>query len=165
MTKKKDPATKKPAGRKKTEINWEKVNTMLKAGCEGTAIAMAIGISADTLYRHVKDRYNADFGPYALLKKNEGREMLRMKQWEVAMKGDRTMLVWLGKNLLDQKDRSEIAVTQEEAKENFMIILPDDGRSGPALDRASRLLGASEAVTIPDDEIQANPQEKNIFEK
>lgn len=154
--KKRDPSIpKKKAGRKKAPIDWIKVNKMLNAGCEGTAIATQMGISNETLYRNVRERYNVDFGVYATYKKSEGRELLRMKQWEVAMKGDRTMLIWLGKNLLDQKDRSEMAVTQEEAKENFFLMIPHDGRSENALKKIG-LLGAEEveALTIPEEEIE-----------
>lgn len=46
-----------------------------------------------------------------------GRELLcgrlRMKQVELAEAGNTTMLVWLGKNLLNQSDRSEIKVVEE----------------------------------------------------
>ena len=35
---------------------------------------------------------------------NQGRISLRRKQFEAAMAGDRTMLVWLGKNTLGQRD-------------------------------------------------------------
>jgi hypothetical protein len=41
----------------------------------------------------------------------EGKMSLRRKQLEVAMSGDRTMLIWLGKNLLNQSDRVKSDLT------------------------------------------------------
>ncbi len=35
---------------------------------------------------------------------NQGRISLRRKQYEAALAGDKTMLVWLGKNVLGQRD-------------------------------------------------------------
>lgn len=35
---------------------------------------------------------------------NQGRISIRRKQFEAALAGDRTMLVWLGKNVLGQRD-------------------------------------------------------------
>lgn len=45
----------------------------------------------------------------------EGRMSLRRKQFELAMDGDKSMLVWLGKNYLDQTDQR--AKTQEQKPE------------------------------------------------
>lgn len=40
--------------------------------------------------------------------KMNGRSGLRRKQIEVAMKGNPSMLIWLGKNLLDQKEQARV---------------------------------------------------------
>jgi hypothetical protein len=37
---------------------------------------------------------------------------LRRKQLEKAMGGDSTMLIWLGKNMLGQSDKSEVKTHQ-----------------------------------------------------
>lgn len=43
--------------------------------------------------------------------KANGRISLRRKQFELAMKGDRTMLVWLGKNMLGQSDKVDTTLS------------------------------------------------------
>lgn len=40
--------------------------------------------------------------------KAEGKSSLRRHQWKLAQAGNPTMLIWLGKQLLDQKDVSRI---------------------------------------------------------
>lgn len=110
------------AGRKPTKIDWKYVNAMLQAGCAGTTIAAGIGVHPDTLYRAVKDNFPqfADFASYAAYQRSQGLDMLRAKQHDVAMKGDKTMLVWLGKNYLDQKDKVEQKVDMSQnIKVNF----------------------------------------------
>jgi len=48
------------------------------------------------------------FSAYSTIKRGEGKELLRAKQFQIAMEGDKTMLVWLGKQYLDQSDHSAI---------------------------------------------------------
>ena len=40
--------------------------------------------------------------------KQKGNRLLFEKQFELAKKGDRAMLIWLGKQRLDQSDKKEI---------------------------------------------------------
>lgn len=94
-------------GRNKANIDWNKVDRYLQAQCDATGIAGLMGICRDTLYNRCKEDNNIDFSTYSQQKKSEGRELLRGKQFETAMKGDKTMLVWLGKQYLGQKDRHE----------------------------------------------------------
>lgn len=92
-------------GRPKADIDWEMVDNFLKAHCDGVGIASYFGIASDTLYRLVKERYNMGFDDYRRQKQSEGKDLLRAKQYSVAMAGDKTMLVWLGKQYLEQKDK------------------------------------------------------------
>ena len=95
------------AGRPKAEIDWNKVNEYLKAQCDGTGIASMLGIHPDTLYLACKDKYKMTFSAYSAIKKAEGKELLRAKQYEIAIGGDKSMLIWLGKQYLDQSERSD----------------------------------------------------------
>lgn len=93
--------------RPKIKIDWEKVDKYLQAQCEGTGIAGVLGIHPDTLYKACEKKYKMCFSAYAAIKKSEGKELLRAKQFSVAMAGDKTMLVWLGKQYLNQSDKTE----------------------------------------------------------
>ena len=102
-------ATKKrKAGRPEIKIDWSKVDKYLQAQCNGIGIAGLLGISKDTLYDKCLEDNKTLFSDYSALKKGEGKELLRAKQFSTAMEGDKTMLVWLGKQYLDQKERTDI---------------------------------------------------------
>jgi hypothetical protein len=92
-------------GRPKTNIDWNKVNGYLQAQCDGVGIAGLLGIHPNTLYRLCEEKYKISFSEYSAQKKAEGKELLRAKQFQVAMEGDKTMLVWLGKQYAGQRDK------------------------------------------------------------
>jgi len=93
---------------KKVDIDWSKVNKYLQSQCSGTGIASLLGIHENTLYSRCKLDNGVEFVEYSAIKKGEGKELLRAKQFQIAMEGDKTMLVWLGKQYLDQSDHSAI---------------------------------------------------------
>lgn len=99
------------AGRPKAIIDWKKVEKYLQAQCDATGIAGLLGISVDTLYNRCKTDLNMDFSAYSAQKKSEGKELLRAKQYQSAMEGDKTLQIWLGKQYLSQKDKSEVDTT------------------------------------------------------
>ena len=100
--------------RPKVNIDWKAVNSLLEADCEGTEIAAYIGIDATTLYRRCKEDNKISFALYLQQKKAKGNSLLKVKQFEAAIKDkDRTMLIWLGKQRLGQKEKSEIETTNK----------------------------------------------------
>lgn len=54
--------------------------------------------------------------------KADGRVSLRRAQFALALEGNATMQVWLGKNLLGQKDKSEI---EHSASRSFVDLLKE----------------------------------------
>ena len=104
----KDKKKKGKPGRKKIIIDWNKVDRSLIAGANGVQVASMLGISFDTLSRRCNEEKNADFAEYLRQKRQEGNEKLLSAQYNLAMKGDRGMLIWLGKNRLDQSDKKDI---------------------------------------------------------
>ena len=46
---------------------------------------------------------------------------LRRKQYTSAMDGNTTLLIWLGKNWLGQKDQAEVATAQTETIQKVQI--------------------------------------------
>jgi len=93
------------SGRGAKEIDWAKVDQLLIAGCLGTEIAPHFDMHHDTFYRKVEKRYGVSFTVYSSQKKSKGESLLRAKQYEKALKGDNTLLIWLGKNRLKQRER------------------------------------------------------------
>lgn len=95
------------AGRPEAIIDWKEVGLLLEADCTATSIAARIGISTDTLYRRCKSDNNIDFAAFSQQKKESGEALLRKQQFALAMKGNLGMLIWLGKQRLGQKDKSD----------------------------------------------------------
>lgn len=96
-------------------IDWKLVDKLLEAGNDGVRIAANLGIHQNTLYdRCVKD-CGCGWTDYMAQKRSRGDSLLAAKQYEVAMKGNVSMLIWLGKNRLSQKDKQDIEVLTELA--------------------------------------------------
>ena len=86
-------------GRPRKKIDVEKLMIWAQTGATNAEIAAKLEISEDTLTRRFAD----------LLKRArlQGNLSLRSKQFQMAMNGNVTMLVWLGKQQLNQKDKVE----------------------------------------------------------
>ncbi len=97
--------------RPEAEIDWEKVDELLISGCLGTELASFFGVHPNTFYRRVEDYYNVSFSEYSQQKRSTGEALLRHHQFQKALgitkKGDNTLLIWLGKNRLGQKESHE----------------------------------------------------------
>ena len=121
----------------KTTIDAEAIERMAEIGCTDAEISHITGITPSTLKR--RHRQALDRGRAKL------REGLRRKQIELATKGkgNATMLIWLGKQYLGQKDRQE--VTHGERVEIVEeVVFPKDSTSDgennhPAHPAATRL--------------------------
>ncbi|HLY69206.1 MAG TPA: hypothetical protein VKR53_05725 [Puia sp.] len=113
------------SGRKCKPIDWKQVENMLMAGCSGIQIAAVIGVHPMTLYERCKKDQKCDFTDFLCEKREKGNAALLGKQYEIAMKGDKTMLVWLGKNRCNQADKWESKIETNE--QSIQIYLPDNG--------------------------------------
>lgn len=86
------------------EIDWHKVDMYLEADCNGTEVAASMGICVDTLYRRCEKEKGMTFAVYKQQKRAKGDLAIKLTQHKLALEKDRGMLIWLGKNRLDQKD-------------------------------------------------------------
>jgi AraC-like DNA-binding protein len=94
-------------GRPRIRINWSTVEALCAVQATEEEIALAVGVSVDTMERATKSEHGKTFAEYFKEKRKRGWLSLRRKQYQIAMSGDKTMLVWLGKQWLDQRDRPE----------------------------------------------------------
>jgi len=95
---------KRPMGRPQKPIDWDLVEKAIGAGCEGVEIAAHLGIHPNTLYERTVAEHGITFSEYLSTKREKGESILRMKQFQVAMNGNVSMLIWLGKNRLGQRE-------------------------------------------------------------
>lgn len=84
-------------GRPKKEINEKLIRDLASIQCTMNEIASITGVSVDTLERRFADIIKEA--------KDTGKASLRRQQWALAQKGNATMLVWMGKQILGQRDR------------------------------------------------------------
>jgi len=90
-------------GRPKSKVDREQVIELASFSLTNSEIAQALKTSPDTLER----RFHND-----LIKGREkAKASIRRKQFEIATAGNVTMLIWLGKQLLGQKD--QVGITGE----------------------------------------------------
>lgn len=64
-------------------------------------------LSLKTLQRIVQKKYKLSFVPYRLQKQGVFRTRIISKQFELAMKGNVGLLIWLGKQYCGQSDQPE----------------------------------------------------------
>jgi hypothetical protein len=89
-------------------IDWNQVDKMCAIQCTGEEQAAILGVDYDTLNAACKREKGKGFSDYFQEKGASGKMSLRRKQYTTAMDGNATMLIWLGKNWLGQKDTHEV---------------------------------------------------------
>ena len=94
-------------GRPQIQIDWKQFDALCSMQCTLAEIAASFEVSEDTIERAVKREQRMGFADYFRQKRKGGFVSLRRKQWELAMSGNATMLIWLGKQYLGQNDRHE----------------------------------------------------------
>lgn len=103
------------AGRPSLEINWNRVDELLEAGCLGSEIAPVFSMHPHTFYDHVEKKYGMKFSEFRQRKMAKGDSLLREVQYNKAIgktkDGDNTLLIWLGKNRLNQRENDLLIQT------------------------------------------------------
>lgn len=95
-----DKEIKNKGGRPKKELDEETIKKLAAIGCTHEEIASFVGCSTKTLQRSYVH----------IIKEGHDRlkTSLRRFQYEQAKAGNVSMLIWLGKQYLSQKDKQEL---------------------------------------------------------
>lgn len=109
-----------PGGRPKFQIDYELVERLAQIQCTQEEIASALGCSTKTLQR------DEEFSRIYKVSMDDGRKSLRRLQWDKAKQGNTTMLIWLGKQYLGQRDKQEVEATVNTSKLDSLIEQLDD---------------------------------------
>lgn len=105
----------RPKGSTK-KVNLDKLKEYARVGATQIEIASVLGISVATLERRLQSKKFRDILDQG---KNEGYISLRAKQYALALAGNPTMLIWLGKQCLGQKDKQEFSGTGTDGRIEF----------------------------------------------
>ena len=92
--------------RPRKEVSWEDIDKLCALQATEEEIAQFCEVSVDTLYRRCKEEHGVSFAEYFDQKRGVGKISLRRSQWQLAQKGNATMLIWLGKQYLGQRDKA-----------------------------------------------------------
>lgn len=103
-------------GRPRFVIDYDSVEKLASLQCTQTEIASYLGCSVDTLQADEK------FSGIYKAGMDKGRMSLRRHQWRALEEGNSTMLVWLGKQYLGQRDKNEL--TGADGKDLVITWLP-----------------------------------------
>ena len=128
MTKKKDPSTLKKRGRPKLQIDYEKAEKLAQILCTQSEIAAVLGISLGVL------EHDPEFQRIHKKGMETGRASLRRLQYAAAQAGNPTMLIWLGKQVLGQRDKSDQEITGKDGTP----LIPASGLPDEEVERRAR---------------------------
>lgn len=92
-------------GRKYKEISQSQFENLCAIQCTEAEICDVLGVSDKTLAGWVKRTYKMSFSEIFRIKRSKGKASLRRLQFKEAEKGNVTMLIWLGKQWLDQAEK------------------------------------------------------------
>lgn len=106
-------------------IDWNVVDKMIEAQCSGKEIAGYFNICDETFYERFKKEHDVYFSSYLGTKSQCGKGLLKLAQYNKALNasaaGNTQMLIWLGKNILGQKEHHETLVAPNDKALNDII--------------------------------------------
>lgn len=108
--------------RPKAVIDWQKAGQLYEAGATTEGVAATFGVSPDTLYKVCQRELKIGLSAFVQEKRAKGDELLRAKQFGIAMSGNVTMLIWLGKQRLGQSEKQEITGKDGAPQEHKVIV-------------------------------------------
>jgi len=109
MPKKKTKTKKKKTGRPLVNIDQGEFEKLCNMQCTKPEIEGWFGVTDKTIDRFIKETYgsSASFSDIFNQKRGKGKVSLRRAQFQKALDGHPTMLIWLGKQYLDQSEKME----------------------------------------------------------
>ena len=125
-----------PTHRPPMELDVKMLEALAERGLTQADCAAVLGCSVDTIQR----RYLAEYQ----IGLQKCCASLRRKQFELAQAGNVTMLIWLGKNLLGQADKTELT-----GKDGSPLV-PDYDRE----EIIGKLTGIGSGPTAPARQVQ-----------
>lgn len=111
--------------RPKKVINQKQFESLCAIQCTEEEICNVLDVSEKTLISWCNEVYGESFSKVFRQKRDLGKTSLRRNQWKQAEKGNTTMLIWLGKQILKQSEspiQDEIKLKELELKEKEFAL-------------------------------------------
>ena len=112
-------------GRPKKKISQKQFESLCAIQCTEEEICDVLEVTDKTLTKWCKETYNKPFSEVFREKRALGKASLRRNQWKLAEKGNSTMQIWLGKQILKQSEsplQDEIKLKELELKEKEFAL-------------------------------------------
>lgn len=103
-----------PGGRPKKKLDIEQVEKLAGIGCTDEEIAVVMGVCRATISN--KKKQDKEFLDAIKKGREKMKASIRRMQMSSAVGGNVTMMIWLGKQYLDQTDKRDIKQTGERVK-------------------------------------------------
>lgn len=110
--------------RPRKPIDWNAIEELCAQQCTQEEIAAELDISVDTLERACRRDKRVTFAEFFQQKRMRGFVSLRRRQFLVANGGNPTMLIWLGKQHLNQSDK--IVNTHKTDRLDEVVVALED---------------------------------------
>lgn len=110
----------KTVGRPKSVFNEKELKYLCSIHCTFDEIAGFFQMNKDVLSRKIKQEYGITFTEFYEKNSQGAKVSLRRRQIQAAMDGDTKMLIFLGKNMLGQKEKLDF---EGEVKVNSWVDL------------------------------------------
>jgi hypothetical protein len=98
----------------KYNVDTVKLGKLARIGCTYAECADILGVSTDILEKSYSVIYTKG--------RENLKERLRRKQIKKALEGNVVMLIWLGKQYLEQKDKADITSGNEALKAGVLLV-------------------------------------------
>ena len=95
-------------GRPRKEINLDQLKAAVQIQCTAEECAALFDCCADTLDARLKEAGYKGFSEFYKIHSKTGKISLRRMQWKNAEAGNVAMQIWLGKQILGQRDKTAL---------------------------------------------------------
>lgn len=116
-------------GPKIKTIDWDVFDGLCGIQCTQEEIADVLNVDINTLIAICKREHGASFSELFRQKRGKGKVSLRRAQWTTAIKGNPTMQIWLGKQYLAQKDKSDAEIKSQAASADSIKLMIEIAQS------------------------------------
>lgn len=119
------PLSDEKGGPRPVEIDYDALRKLCGIQCTEAEAAAYLGVHVNTLAAAIQRDHGKTWKEYFEENRGAGLISLRRRQYERAMEGNPTMLIWLGKNWLGQTD--QVQVQGDISFTGFRVVEAPDG--------------------------------------
>lgn len=114
----------KSGGRPRKVFDYQLVEKLASIGCTDKEIAGVVNVHPNTIKNRKKD--DQTFREMLERARDAGKCSLRRMQWKSAEAGNVTMQIWLGKQILGQRDFRDPVPVEKDKSTKHEVVLQDD---------------------------------------